>query len=182
MPRNVRVVSRKRKRPTKWCAESLSFDIPASGSIVVGDGQALCDNTVATQDVPDPLVGWCRGQISVSRNGTGTVTPAVAWAIVMMRVNPGFETALQTFDPWLKEDLERQDILGMGHCAVPPTVLIPSSDANVANRSSSVTDIHVKVSRRFLRNTNMLMLWVISKAGDGEFHAETTIRSLMKFG
>ncbi len=182
MPRNVRVVTRKRKRPTKWCAEVESFSIPASSALVVGDGMALCDNTTATQDVADPLVGWCRGQLSISRSGVGTVNAAVAWAIVMMRVAPGNETPLQTFDPWAKEDLERQDILGMGHCDVPPTVLIPSSDAQQANRGSLVTDIHIKVSRRFLRNTNQLMLWVVSKAGDGEFHCESTIRSLMKFG
>ncbi len=70
----------------------------------------------------------------------------------------------------------------MGHCPVPPTVLIPSTDANVANRGSLVTIIDIKVSRRFPRNTKQLMLWVASKAGDGEFHCESTVRSLMKFG
>jgi len=182
MPRNARVVSRRPKRQTKWCAEQSSFDVPDTGALAAPDALVLCDNLTGSADQPDPLIGWCRGQISLSRNGTGTIIPGVAWAIVMMRVAPGTELPVQVFNPWLKADLERQDILSMGHCAVPPTHLVPSTDANVAERSSTVTEINCRVSRRFLRNTNQLFLWIVARNGDGEFHAEVTVRSLMKFG
>ncbi len=175
----------RRKRQTKWCGEEFNFQVPSAPALVVGDGNALCVVTTAVVDQADPLVGWCRGQISLSRRASVDGSPAVAWAIVAQRLTVGAITPAQTFNPFFKGDLERQDILGMGHCVVPPIVLKADNTFDL-NRGNSVTDINVRVSRRLARNTNNLFLWIASEeAGtptDVTFHAIVTIRTLMKFG
>ena len=178
MPRNVRVVTRSRKRPTKWCASSALSIVPNQGGLAVGDGIPLCPGTAADADVQDPLIGWCRGHLSLSRVGIGEVNPCVAWAIVMMRTDPGTTTPLQVFNPFNVPDLERQDILSMGHIAVPPM-----TSAAAANRGSLVSEVNCRVGRKFHRNANMLFLWIVAAgAADNDFECTSTIRSLMKFG
>ena len=169
------------KRQTKWCAAVQSGGVANVTSLVAGDATNLCPGTTADQDQPDPVVGWCRGSISISRINTSTVNPTVAWAIVLMRTAPGSPTAVQTFSPYLGDDLERQDILGMGYCEVPP-VAINSADNAVVDRSSKVTSINIKVSRKLHRNTNGLFFWIVAEgAGDNQYHVEASIRTLMKF-
>ena len=183
MPRTVRRVTRSRKRQTKWCGFADGHTIPNAATLGVADGDPICPATTSKTDQADPLVGWCRGSLSVSRIGIGEVNPAVMWAVVMGRVVPTSNQAIQTFNPFLTEDLERQDILGMGAVAVPPTVLIPSSDVNVANRGSLTTEINIKVGRRYHRNLNQLFLWVVAAgAEDNAYQVQVVIRSLMKFG
>ena len=179
MPRNVRMTQR--KRPTKWCAQSLTSNVPDNGSLVIGDGLPLCTTTTAVNDEADPVIGWCRGSISLSRVGTGDINPAVAWAIVMMRTEPGGGVPIQVFDPFAVDDLERQDILGMGMIAVQPTVL-NAADAHVIQRGASVTEINIRVGRKWRRNTNGLFLWVASQgASDNNYQSTCVVRSLMKF-
>ena len=177
MPRNVRMP----KRKSKWCAAAFDFTVPAQASLVVGDGIALCDVTTAVNDQADPVVGWCKGAISISRATSSTPSPAVAWAITMGRLNTGTGAVVQTFNPWDKGDLERQDVLGAGICEVPPLVLT-SADALIDSRGSLVTPINIKVSRKFHRNTNMLFLWVVGLgAADNTTQASGFVRTLMKF-
>ena len=131
-------------------------------------------------DQADPVVGWCRGSISVSRIVASDVTPALAWAITSSRLIVGTGTPVQTFDPWDSEHLERQDILGMGHLPCPPTTL-NSADVFGVNRETMVTDIHIKVGRKLHRNTNNLFLWVVGNTTDDQFGFNLTMRTLMKF-
>jgi len=183
MPRNVRRFTRTRKRPTKWCGDISSVIVPNTASVAVADGVVLCGATGADTDIADPLVGWCRGAISLSRDGIGETNPVVIWAVVMMRTIPGTTTAVQPFNAFDAADLERQDILGMGHCAVPGFNIIPSSDVNKIDGSCTVTDINIKVGRRWHRNANQLMLWIVSGGiEDNAYEANVSIRSLMKFG
>ena len=182
MPRNVRRRTVARKRQTKWCAISALLVAPNQSSIAVADGIPLCSNQDAAADQADPLIGWCRGSISLSRIRFGLEAPVVAYAIVMMRLVPGTTTFVQTFNPFDTDDLERQDILTMGHIPVPP-VLLQADNTEVANSQSSVVNINCKVGRRFKRNANMLTLWIASAGGeDNMVETTSTIRSLMKFG
>ncbi len=85
MPR--RTVRRGRKRPTKWCGLVTSGSVPDSDSLVVADASNLCPVTTAANDQADPIVGWCRGHISLSRLLGSMPTPAVAWAIVLQTMS-----------------------------------------------------------------------------------------------
>ena len=178
--RRPRVVSRKRQ--TKWCGAVLAASVPAQTDLVVGDATKLCGDFPDQVDYPDPLVGWVKGQISLSRILTGEINAAVAWAVVLMRTDVGTTNASQVFEPFSSDHLERQDILGMGFCAVPPVVL-NAADASVINRGATVTPINIKVGRRLHRNTNNLFLWMASiGATDNSFQSVGTFRTLMKFG
>ena len=176
----------RRKRPTKWCGVVSRFVVPDSDSIVANDSIALCPTTTAVHDQADPVVGWVRGQISLSRLLGSMPTPAVAWAICKMQVLDGATTPVQVFNPFSADDIERQDILGMGHCQVPPTIL-QADNTIVTERSNTVTNIHIKVGRKLLRNTQSLLLWIASTdesapGTDDAFQAIVTLRTLMKFG
>jgi len=185
MPRfarsRTRVVSRKKQ--TKWCARATDLAVPDPGNLVVGDAIPLCQPTAGVVDEADIVMGWCRGQISISRVDASNTTPAVAWAIVRMRTNPGGTLPVQIFNPFDVLDLERQDILGMGHIRVPPIVLIPSTDLPTIDRSSSVVDINIKTSRKVARNSNNLFLWIVAlSVVDNGILAKSSVRTLMKFG
>lgn len=182
MPRSARP-RRAAKRPTKWCGQIHNALVPDNGSLAVADGNALCRETSANSDNPDPLAGWVKGQISLSRVSTGDINPAVAWAIVLMRTAAGGALApIQVFNPFGLEEMEIQDILGMGYCEIPPTVL-NGADAHVINRQATVTNINIKVGRRLLRNRNNLFFWIASEgATDNAYHAIASFRTLMKFG
>ena len=184
MPRRAaRTVVRSRKRQTKWCAQTSTAIVPNQAGLAISDHQLLCPGTSADHDQADPLVGWCRGSISLSRLLVSEKNDAVAWAIVMMRTEPGTTDPLQVFNPFLPADLERQDILGMGYCAIPPIAFIPSSDASSPDSSATVTNINIKVGRRYNRTANELCLWLVAfGSSDLAYEATFSIRSLMKFG
>ncbi len=182
MPRTVRR-TQKVRRPTKWCAATSVAIVPNQAGLAIADGNPLCPSTTAGFDQADPVVGWCRGAISLSRVGVAEANPAVAWAIVLAKTVPGSITPLQTFNPWAVTELERQDILGMGHIPVPPTNLVPSTDARIADDSSTVVDINIRVGRKYPRNSTQLMLWIVSFGSeDVAYEAVFSIRTLMKFG
>ena len=165
----------------KWCAASDNSSVKNTTNVVVADAIPLCDNTVSRADNPDPVVGWCRGSISLSRLGATDPTPSCAWAIVLGRTASGGTLPLQIFNPFDRDDLERQDILGMGHIPVPAVTLTPSDDSPETSHESTVVDINIKVSRKLLRNTNNMFLWIVSSSANVELQAEVTVRTLMKF-
>ena len=173
----------RRRRQTKWCGVVTAAPVPNAANLVVGDALPLCSETSAVADQADVVLGWTRGSISLSRLTTSVGSPVVAWAIVLMRTSPAATTApLQIFNPFLAEDLERQDILGMGHMEVPP-LLLKADDTNAINKGSLVEHIHVKVSRKVARNSNNLFLWIVAAgATDDVYASNCSIRSLMKFG
>ena len=188
MPRRFRSRAPRRRRQTKWCAATFEGDVIRSSSLVPADAIALCQPTVGeTQDQADIVLGWMKGSLSLSRSLTNDAQPACAWAIVMQRTDPGGSNLpIQVFDPFNLADLERQDILGMGHMEIPPIILKSDNQAQV-DSSSRVTKIDVKVSRKLDRNTNGIFLWVVStrSAPPGTNVAYTVVgdvRSLMKFG
>ena len=183
MPRYARK-TRARKKQTKWCGAVNVFTVPNESNVAVADATELCQPTTAVLDQADPLVGWCRGNISMSRVTTTDTAAAVAWAIVMGRLDPGGAlTPVQTFNPWSGDDLERQDILAMGHIPIPPIVKLPTvADSDAVDHSSVVVPITCKVGRRFHRNTNNLFLWVVSAGLDNSFQVRVAVRTLMKFG
>ena len=183
MPRFVR--SRRspvRKRQTKWCGIATSLTTPNPANATTADGIQLCTVTTAAPDQADPVVGWCRGNISITRSNTSDTTMSCAWAIVLMRLVEGDTLPVQVFSPFLTGDLERQDILGYGHIEVPPTVLTPSTDARTPDRSSRVAEINLRVGRKLARNTNNLFLWIMTSGSDNGLSAEVDVRTLMKFG
>ena len=171
-----------RKRQTKWCARATDLAVAAVGNLVVGDAIVLCEPTAGIVDEADIVMGWCRGQISISRVDASEDTPACAWAVVRMRTTPGGTAPLQIFNPFDVLDLERQDILGMGHIPVPPMVVRPSDDTALVDRSSSVISINIKTFRTVARNSNNLFLWIATLTVDNGILAKTSIRTLMKFG
>jgi len=183
MPRFARGRSARRapKRRTKWCGANRAFSVPNEANTVVGDAVPLCQPTTAVVDIPDPVVGWCRGMISLGRNNVTDTLSACAWAVVMGRTDPGGTAPLQSFNPFLEADLERQDILGMGFIPIPPAILVPSTDAADINRAGTVVDINIRVGRKLMRNTNNLFLWIVSQSLDDSFTARTSVRTLMKF-
>ena len=170
------------KRPTKWCGSFANTTVPLNTSLTVSDPVPLCTITNAAQNHPDPVVGWCRGSIDCSRlNGTDT-NATVAWAIVMARLTVGSVTPVQIFDAFNVQDLERQDILGMGYLTIPPVVLIPSTDVAAINKGVITQQINIKVGRKLLRNSNNLFLWLSSFGGtDNSYVCRSSIRTLMKF-
>jgi len=185
MPRFVRRSAPRRKRPTKWCGVVNRFLVPDSDSIVANDSFALCPTTTAVHDQADPVVGWVRGHISLARILGSMPSPAVAWAIVKMQTLDASTTPVQIFNPFSADDIERQDILGMGHCVVPPIVL-KADDTQDTQRGTSVTEINIKVGRKLLRNTQNLLMWIASTdesapGTDDAFRAVVTVRTLMKF-
>ena len=181
----TRRVGPRRKRQTKWCSAVINSDVPAASALAVADGFEMCQPTTAVIDQADPQIGWCKGQISISRVGSLDASPAVAWAIVMMRLVNESTLPTQVFNPFNGFDLEWQDILGMGHCEVPPT-LLKADDTFIGGRGTTVTDINIRVSRKFARNTNNLFLWVVGDASgtetDNNYRVIASVRSLMKFG
>ncbi len=183
MPRRIKRTVR-RKRPTKWCATVLKGQIPDSDSIILADAINLCPGTTAINDQADPVVGWCRGYLSVSRLLGSMPTCAVSWAIVKMQTDSA-GVPVQIFNPFDLNDLERQDILGLGHMVVPPTVLT-AGDVVQTQRGNSVTEINIKVGRKVLRNNQSLFLWTASTdesapGTDNAFQLIASIRTLMKF-
>jgi len=176
--RNVR---RTVKRRTKWCGSSDNSAVPSTTANVVTDATPLCQPTTAVIDQADPVVGWCRGAISLSRVNFADTTPSIMWAIVVGRTEPGAVLPLQVFNPFDEGDLERQDILGMGMLVCPPVLLIPSTDAQTSNNQSTVTEINIKVGRKLMRNTNNLFLWIVADAINDAFQAQSVVRTLMKF-
>ncbi len=183
MPRSARSSSRRGpKRPTKWCGAAATGNVPNEAGLIVADAIPLCAvGTAEIIDVADPVIGWCRGGISLSRLAAADANSAVAWAIVKQRVDVATSTPVQVFNPWAVADLERQDILGMGHFALPPVVLTPSSDAAVIDRSTTTVEINIKVGRKMPRNTNGLFLWLVGISSDDAFKFQANVRSLMKF-
>jgi len=190
MARNNRTQRTARKRQTKWCAATVNGLVPDHTDAVAADAVPLCVTTTAVQDEPDVVLGWMRGQITLSRLNPGLdeQSMAVAWAIVMQRTLPGSPSQpVQVFDPFDIEDLERQDILGMGHFELPPVVIVPSNDATRTVQAATVVNIDVGVSRKLGRNTNNIFLWVastdnVNDGPDNSFHIIGSIRSIMKFG
>jgi len=179
--RKTRIVSRKRQ--TKWCARATNLAVADTVNVAVGDGIPLCEPTAGIVDEADIVMGWCRGQISISMVDASVSNGACAWAIVRMRTNPGGTLPVQIFNPFDVLDLERQDILGMGHIPLPPALLVPSTDAAVVNRASSVVDINIKTSRKVSRNSNNLFLWIVGlTVVDNGILAKASVRTLMKFG
>jgi len=168
------------KRKTKWCAATSTITIPSTGNITTNDATALCPSSASDVDNPDPTVGWCKGSISLSRANSVDSQPAVAWAIVMGRTNPGTTSPIQIFNPFAEDDLERQDILGMGYIACDP-IILNSADAVTIQRSATVADINIRVGRKYARHSNGLFLWVVSVGTDDTWAATFSIRSLMKF-
>ena len=180
------VRARVRKRPTKWCGVVLKGSMPDSDSIVVADAVPLCPSTSSVNDEADPVVGWCKGHISISRLLGSMPTPAAAWAIVRMQSQPGTDTPVQIFNPFNQGDLERQDILGMGHLVIPPIVL-DSANVQETQRGTSVTEVNIKVSRKLSRNHENIYFWTASTdeaapGTDNALQVISTIRTLMKFG
>ena len=180
MARSVRRGSVK-KRSTKWCGAVADFTVPNPANVVVGDAIPLCQATTATPETADPVAGWCKGSISLSRTNTSDVTPTCVWAIVMGRLSTGSTSVVQIFDPFTEADLERQDILGMGAIPVPGLDMTPSTDAKTPFRDSTVVHINIKVGRKLRRNTNNLFLWVLYDGSDNGVTATCQIRTLMKF-
>ena len=164
----------------KWCGAHSDATVKNSTNVIVSDAIPLCEITTAVNDQADPTVGWCRGSISLARVGTTEDTPSIAWAIVMMRIDVGGSDPVQVFNPFDAPNLERQDILGMGHIPAPPTI-IESTDDRLVDHSSRVVDVNIRVGRKLHRNTNNLFLWIVSQSANVEFQAEATIRTLMKF-
>ena len=182
MPRIVRRSFVKRpKRRTKWCGANRAASVPNQANIATSDAIPLCQPTTAVVDAPDPVVGWCRGSISLGRNNVTDTLSACAWAIVLGRTVPGATLPVQVFDPFLEADLERQDILGMGFIPIPPMLFTPSTDAVDIDRSQTVVDINIRVGRKLPRNANNLFLWVVSQSLDDAFTIRTSVRTLMKF-
>jgi len=187
MPRFAKRRSRGRKRQTKWCAAVLNGGVPRTSALVVADALPLCQPTTAVPDQQDVVVGGIRGQINITKIQKDDDDPVVAWAIVLGRTGGSADSnPVQIFNPFLENDLERQDILGMGFCALPPFVL-NSADVAVVNQAATVTDVVVKSSRKLDRNWNNLFLWVVSTAGatagsDNSFRVQASMRTIMKFG
>ena len=180
MPRFVKR-TRATKRQTKWCGATGDFDVPNTTNIAVSSPVALCSNTTAVNDQADPVVGWCKGQISVSRIIPTDEHPSILWAVVLGRLDPDTGILVQTFNPFDASHIERQDILGMGAIEATPVVLIPSTDVPITNGASAVANINIKVGRKLPRNTNNLFLWVVSDSLNLSFRAQVTVRTLMKF-
>ena len=180
MPRLARR-TRAPKRQTKWCGASADFDVPNTTNIAVTSPVALCGLTTAAADQADPVVGWCKGQISLSRLVPTDEHPSILWAVVLGRLDPDTGILVQTFNPFDASHLERQDILGMGAIEATPVVLIPSTDVPITNGASTVANINIKVGRKLLRNNNNMFLWVVSDSLNLSFRAQVTIRTLMKF-
>jgi len=178
MPRFVRRRSAPKRR-TKWCAAQADFNVPNIANNAVADAVPLCLPTTAVVDQADPVVGWCRGQISLSRVTITDTAPAVAWAIVVGRLTIAASTPVQVFNPWSVDDLERQDILGMGHFEIPPIVDVGAG--SVIDHSTRVATINIKTSRKLSRNTNNLFLWVVGNSLDNATTVKCAIRTLMKF-
>ena len=169
------------KRKTKWCAAAFDFQVPNQGNLTAADGVNLCIQDDAVHDQADPVIGWCKGSISLTRIGVAVTNPSVAWAIVMGRLNTASGVVVQNYNPWDISDLERQDVLGTGQLEVPP-IVVKADDSEKADRGNRVTDINIKVSRKFNRNTNGLFLWVVAiGASDNNYQASGFVRSLMKF-
>ena len=182
MPRRVSRSTRTRpRRPTKWCAAVADDPVANSANLTIADSIRLCASFPSEANQPDPVVGWCKGSISISRLISGEDTPVIRAAIVMCRLDPATADPVQIFNPFNSADLERQDILWMGSAACPPTVL-NAADAKVIDRSSTVLDINCKVSRKFATNTNNLFLWIATATTDNLVQAHIVVRSLMKFG
>ncbi len=185
MPRSVRR-GRTAKRPTKWCAAIVNAGVPKHDLLAVTDAVRLCQPTTAVPDQQDIVAGGIRGQINITRIQKDDDDPVIAWAIVMGRT-AGVVSAgpVQVFDPFLENDLERQDILGMGYIAAPP-ILLNGADVAILNQQSSVVDVHIKTSRKVDRNWNNLFFWIASSAGagagtDNSFRCQASFRTLMKF-
>ena len=171
----------RRKRPTKWCGATSFAGVPIVSALVVADATPLCQPTTAVLDQADPLAGWVRGDISISHSGSTDTAPAVAWAIVNMRLAVDTNDPVQVFNPFAEADLERQDILGMGHCNIP-AMSLTAADVQTNTREAMVTPINVKVGRRLARNTNNLFFWIVALgAQDNAMTAQVTLRTLMKF-
>jgi len=168
------------KRRTKWCGQTSNTTIKNTTNVVVADAIPLCQPTSAVVDQADPTVGWCRGSISVSRLVFTDITPSIAWAIVINRTDAAGTVPLQVFNPFDIDDLERQDILGMGHIPAPP-ILLQADNTAAGDFRSNVVDINVRVGRRLLRNTNNIFLWIVSDSLNVHFQQQTTVRTLMKF-
>ena len=179
MSRNARVV-RKVKRQTKWCGHTAIANVPNESNVAIGDGRPLCDTTTAVNEQADPVVGFCRGSLSLSRVTATDTAVSVTWAIVNMRLAPGSVLPVQVFDPYQEPDLERQDILGMGQLEIP-AIILEADNTAIINHSTTVFDVNIKVGRRLRRNTNNLFLWLVSSGLDNAFLVRSTIRTLMKF-
>ena len=180
MPRNAGRRSAP-KRKTKWCGSIANFNVPNVANSVTTDAVPLCLTTTVVVDQADPTVGWCRGNITLSRVTATDTAIAVMWAIVVQRKPIGSALPVQVFDPFNEDDLERQDILSMGALEIPPVVLVPSTDAAAIGHGSSVAEVNVRVGRKLARNTNNLFLWVTSSGLDNGMTVRTSIRTLMKF-
>ena len=178
----------KRKRATKWCARTVNGLVAGNNNLVTADAVSLCDTAQASiPDMQDVVLGNIRGQLSLFRLPASLLEDslACAWAIVKMKMAPGGTIPVQLFDPFAQVDLERQDILGMGHIDIPP-VLLQADNSVVTGGGCTVLDIDVKVGRKISRHSENLFLWIASTdnvgAGpDNSFHVIGSIRSLMKF-
>ncbi len=188
MPRFARRRSVSRpKRKTKWCSATVNGGIPRKTLLAIGDGVPLCTTTTAVIDQADVVVGGVRGQISITKVKHDDDNPVVAWAIVLGRTGGSADVnPIQVFDPFDTNDLERQDILGMGMCNLPQGILT-SADVMISSQEAMVTDVHVKTSRKLLRNWNNLFFWIVSDAGatagsDDAYRVQASFRTIMKFG
>jgi len=178
MARSVR--SRAPRRKTKWVASTTNALVSNTTNLAVSDGLPLAASTTAVNDQADPTIVGVRGQLSLSRQNANDVNPAIAWAIVLMRTAPDSSTAIQLFNPFLQDDLERQDILGMGHIPAPPENL-EADNTGVPDSSTRVVDIHIKAKRKYARNTNGLFFWIVGENGTGVAPIDETFRVIASF-
>ena len=186
MARSAR--NRAPRRKTKWLASTRNALVSNTTLLAASDGLPLAAGTDAVNDQADPTIVGVRGQISISRQNANDVNPAIAWAIVLMRTNPSTPNVpIQIFNPFDQDDLERQDILGMGHVPAPPEN-IDTGNTGVPDSRSNVVDVHIKAKRKYARNTNGLFFWIVGDNGlgvapiDGTFRVIASFRTLLMFG
>ena len=174
------------KRPTKWVSSAVNGAVPDADSLAVADAVVMTNPTTEIFNQPDPTIVSVRGQLFISRALVTSSRIACAWAIVMMRLDVGGVVPTQVFDPFGTADLERQDVLGMGHLDIPPIAILPSNDSSVIQRGVLTREIHIKVSRKLAQNTNNLFFWIASTDSsppgvDDELHVIGSFRTLLKF-
>jgi len=175
----------KRRTPTKWVSAALNAAVPDVSAVATSDTVSLAGAlTTAAVNRQDPTVVSVRGQVSCSRLIASSGNVAIAWAIVLMRLELGAQTPVQTFSPFSTVDLEERDILAMGHIPAPPSMFLPSDSSLQTNKEAKVVDIHVKVSRKIKTNQDGLFFWFSSTDSlppgvDNAFHLIGSFRTLL---
>ncbi len=177
-------MSRASKRSYKWCGDSKQQNIEDFASTTKGEVIILCP-LVGINDYSDVVLERTLVHFSIRRQTGAELQNLNAMVAVQPADKGDITRPSNTLDPTSStaQDFSAKNILRWGSLAVPPVVIIPSTDVSAAGLEVFVTEWDIPVKRRLDRERELLTLTVAVSQGDSNVLSMNVMwRCLLSYG